>query len=85
MAARASLHPLPAHRRDYAAGDLAQERLEAAGRQQQLGPGFFVRWDGTCAYYFTEVWRACLPACLASLPACCLPASLACFPRSAPF
>ncbi|PRW58059.1 Methyltransferase 6 [Chlorella sorokiniana] len=40
--------------RDYAAGDLCQERLAGEGRQQQLGDNFFVRWDGTCAYYFTE-------------------------------
>ena len=41
--------------RDYAAGDLAEERLSSQGRQQQLGPNFYVRWDGTRAFYFTEV------------------------------
>lgn len=46
--------------RDYAAGDLAQDRLAAAGRQQRLAPNFFVRWDGTCAYYFSEARAWCL-------------------------
>ncbi|KAI7846222.1 hypothetical protein COHA_000292 [Chlorella ohadii] len=45
--------------RDYAAGDLCQERLSGEGKQQQLGDNFFVRWDGTCAYYFTEASPCC--------------------------
>ena len=47
--------PSVASCRDYAAGDMAQGRLAAAGRQQRLGHNFYVRWDGTRAYYFTEV------------------------------
>lgn len=48
--------------RDYAAGDLAQERL--ATKQQQLADHFFVRGDGTRAYYFSQVTTSksiCLP------------------------
>jgi hypothetical protein len=41
--------------RDYAEGDLAHQRLQKAGRQQKLGPGFYVRGDGTRCYYFAEV------------------------------
>jgi methyltransferase-like protein 6 len=37
--------------RDYAAGDLAEQRLEA--KSQKLGDNFYVRSDGTRAYYFT--------------------------------
>lgn len=49
-----SIVPPACPRRDYAAGDLCQERLGGEGKQQQLGDNFFVRWDGTCAYYFEE-------------------------------
>jgi methyltransferase-like protein 6 len=35
-------------------GDLAEERFAAEGKQQRLGPNFFVRGDGTQAYYFSE-------------------------------
>lgn len=38
--------------RDYAYGDLAQERLTDKG--QQISKNFFVRGDGTRAYYFSE-------------------------------
>ena len=38
--------------RDYAAGDLAEQRLEA--KSQKLGDNFYVRSDGTRAYYFTQ-------------------------------
>ncbi|PSC75016.1 S-adenosyl-L-methionine-dependent methyltransferases superfamily [Micractinium conductrix] len=40
--------------RDYAAGDLCQDRLAGEGRQQRLSDSFYVRWDGTCAFYFGE-------------------------------
>jgi methyltransferase-like protein 6 len=42
--------------RDYAAGDLAQERLQREYKQQRLGEGFYMRGDGTRAYYFTETF-----------------------------
>lgn len=47
-----------AHCRDYAAGDLAEARLGGEGRQQQVGPSCFVRWDGTLAYYFSQVLQS---------------------------
>jgi methyltransferase-like protein 6 len=37
--------------RDYASGDLAETRLQA--KQQKLGESFYVRGDGTRAYYFS--------------------------------
>lgn len=40
--------------RDYAVGDLAQERLQREYKQQRIGEGFYMRGDGTRAYYFTE-------------------------------
>jgi methyltransferase-like protein 6 len=40
--------------RDYAAGDLAQARLAAAGRRQRIGEAFYARGDGTRAFYFTR-------------------------------
>ena len=40
--------------RDYCRGDLAQERLQLYGKQQRIGEGFYMRGDGTRAYYFTE-------------------------------
>ncbi|XP_074334657.1 tRNA N(3)-methylcytidine methyltransferase trm141 isoform X2 [Apium graveolens] len=38
--------------RDYAAGDLAQERL--ASKDQKISENFYVRGDGTRAFYFSE-------------------------------
>jgi SAM-dependent methyltransferase len=40
--------------RDYADGDLAQERLQLEHKQQRIGEGFYMRGDGTRAFYFTE-------------------------------
>ncbi|GLI65860.1 hypothetical protein VaNZ11_009491 [Volvox africanus] len=40
--------------RDYAEGDLAQERLAGGDRPKRLGPNFYVRGDGTRCYYFTQ-------------------------------
>jgi len=39
--------------RDYAAGDLAQERFDNKSHQK-ISDNFYVRGDGTRAYYFTE-------------------------------
>jgi len=39
--------------RDYAAGDLAEERLESKSHRK-ISDNFYVRGDGTRAYYFTE-------------------------------
>ena len=41
--------------RDYAEGDLAQLRLAGPTRNQRLSHNFYVRSDGTQAYYFTQV------------------------------
>ena len=40
--------------RDYAQGDLAQQRLSTTGRQQKLATNFYMRMDGTRAFYFSE-------------------------------
>ena len=40
--------------RDYAEGDLAESRLAASSRQQKLQDNFYVRGDGTRAFYFSE-------------------------------
>ncbi|XP_058105971.1 tRNA N(3)-methylcytidine methyltransferase trm141-like [Magnolia sinica] len=38
--------------RDYANGDFAQEKL--TGKDRLISENFYVRGDGTCAFYFTE-------------------------------
>jgi methyltransferase-like protein 6 len=45
--------------RDYAVGDLAQDRLAQEGRAQRIGDNFYARWDGTRAFYFSEVRPTC--------------------------
>ncbi|KAG2425509.1 hypothetical protein HXX76_013718 [Chlamydomonas incerta] len=40
--------------RDYAEGDLAQERLAGGDRPKRLGHNFYVRGDGTRCYYFGQ-------------------------------
>ena len=40
--------------RDYAEGDLAEARLAGAAKQKKLSDKFYVRGDGTRAYYFSE-------------------------------
>ncbi|XP_078427730.1 S-adenosyl-L-methionine-dependent methyltransferases superfamily protein [Wolffia australiana] len=42
--------------RDYAAGDLAQERLTS--KEQQISENFYVRGDGTRAFYFSNDFLA---------------------------
>lgn len=41
--------------RDYAEGDLAEQRLSSHGPQRKLAQNFYVRGDGTRCYYFTTV------------------------------
>ncbi len=53
--------------RDYAEGDLAQLRLSGPTRNQRLSHNFYVRSDGTQAYYFSKVSfpaAHCLLCCL---------------------
>eukprot|EP00892_Ulva_mutabilis_P007510 jgi/Ulvmu1/5130/UM021_0147.1 len=40
--------------RDYAAGDLAEQRLSSHGSQRKLADNFYIRGDGTRCYYFTQ-------------------------------
>lgn len=41
--------------RDYAAGDEAQQRFaEQDSSKKKLGENFYVRRDGTLAYFFTQ-------------------------------
>ena len=50
--------------RGYSQGDLAQPRLSRGPRPQQLAPDFYLRMDGTRAYYFTQAGAVLgLPAC----------------------
>lgn len=59
--------------RDYAAGDLAEQRLARVGRHKRLGPHLYMRGDGTKCLYFTQV-RACLLAWTgAGMPRCSMP------------
>ena len=40
--------------RDYAKGDLAEERFDGKQKSQKISDSFYVRGDGTRAFYFTE-------------------------------
>ncbi|GAV64065.1 Methyltransf_12 domain-containing protein/Methyltransf_16 domain-containing protein [Cephalotus follicularis] len=44
--------------RDYATGDLAQERF--TGKDQMISENFYVRGDGTRAFYFSNIFLASL-------------------------
>lgn len=44
--------------RDYAIGDLAQERFSS--KDQKISENFYVRGDGTRAFYFTEQFLTAL-------------------------
>jgi hypothetical protein len=52
--------------RDYAAGDLAEQRLAAQGEHRRAGEHFYARGDGTCCLFFTKVRPSSVP----KLPAC---------------
>jgi len=52
--------------RDYAEGDLAEDKLSQKDSLKCISPHFYVRGDGTRAFYFTEVCRS--PSPLASVP-----------------
>lgn len=41
--------------RDYGAGDMAERRFRASSRLKCIGERFYVRGDGTRAFYFMEV------------------------------
>jgi methyltransferase-like protein 6 len=41
--------------RDYAEGDLAQERLQDSKGVRHIRGNFYARGDGTCCYYFGQV------------------------------
>ena len=41
--------------RDYAEGDLAQQRFQRSARMQRISHNFYARSDGTCAYFFSQV------------------------------
>lgn len=53
--------------RDYAEGDLAQQRLSGPKRKQRLAHNFYVRSDGTQAYYFSKVLMLCCIWAVASV------------------
>lgn len=49
--------------RDYAVGDLAQQRFEGKeAAPQKIEENFYVRGDGTRAYYFSEEYLSSLMA-----------------------
>lgn len=41
--------------RDYAVGDLAEERLDQKSKSRKLDTNYYIRGDGTFVVYFTEV------------------------------
>ena len=41
--------------RDYVEGDLAESRFASSSRQQKLRENFYVRGDGTRAFFFSQV------------------------------
>ena len=45
--------------RDYALGDMAEGRFAGSRRQKCIGPQFYVRGDGTRAFYFSEISLHC--------------------------
>ena len=47
--------------RDYAEGDLAQQRFQRSGRMQRISHNFYARSDGTCAYFFSQVSSGAVP------------------------
>jgi methyltransferase-like protein 6 len=55
--------------RDYAAGDLAEERLDA--KHQKLGENFYARGDSTRAYYFTRDTLCAVFAAAGMVPRTC--------------
>jgi hypothetical protein len=46
----------------YGSGDLAQTRLEEAAGMKFINDSFYVRGDGTCCFYYTEVCPHALPS-----------------------
>lgn len=44
--------------RDYAEGDLAEQRLANHGSKRELAEHFYIRGDGTKSFYFTKAWAS---------------------------